>query len=62
MILHLILLYPILPFTLTHVTLIIVSLVAWHLNESEARVDLILIEILLIFLCKFLLIISMRIA
>ena len=60
--LHLILLYPILPITLTHVTLIIVSLVAWHLNESEARVDLILIEILLIFLCKFLLIISMRIA
>ena len=36
-----------------------VCLVVWHLNESEARVDLVLIETSLLFLCKFLLI-SMR--
>ena len=38
-----------------------VCLVAWPLNESEGGVDLVLIETLLIFLCKFLLI-SMRMA
>ena len=36
-----------------------VCLVAWHLNESEAGVHLVLIETSLLFLCKFLLI-SMR--
>ena len=36
-------------------------LVAWPLNESEAGVDLVLIETLLLFICKFLLI-SMRTA
>ena len=36
-------------------------LVAWPLNESEAGVDLVLIETLLLFICKFLLI-SMKIA
>ena len=38
-----------------------VCLVAWPLNESEAGVDLVLIETLLLFICKFLLI-SMRTA
>ena len=42
-----------------HFTL--VCLVAWPLNEIEAGVDLVLIEISLLFLCKFLLI-SMRAA
>ena len=36
-------------------------LVAWPLNESEAGVDLVLIETSLLFICKFLLI-SMRTA
>ena len=36
-------------------------LVAWSLNESEAGVDLVLIETLLLFICTFLLI-SMRTA
>ena len=35
---------------------IVVCLVAWPLNESDAGVDLILIETSLLFLCKFLLI------
>ena len=39
----------------------ILCLVAWPLNESEAGVDLVLIETLLLFICKFLLI-SMRTA
>ena len=39
----------------------VVCLVAWSLNEREARVDLVLIEISLLFLCKFLLI-SMKAA
>ena len=39
----------------------VVCLVAWPLNESEAGVDLVLIETSLLFLCKFLLI-SMRTA
>ena len=39
----------------------VVCLVAWPLNESEAGVDLVLIETLLLFICKFLLI-SMRTA
>ena len=39
----------------------VVCLVAWPLNESEAGVDLVLIETSLLFKCKFLLI-SMRIA
>ena len=30
---------------------IVMCLVAWHLNESEARGDLVLIETLLLFLC-----------
>ena len=34
----------------------VVCLVAWPLNESEAGVDLVLIETLLLFICKFLLI------
>ena len=34
----------------------VVCLVAWPLNESEAGVDLVLIETSLLFLCKFLLI------
>ena len=34
----------------------VVCLVAWSLNESEAGVDLVLIETSLLFLCKFLLI------
>ena len=34
----------------------VVCLVAWPLNESEADVDLVLIETSLLFLCKFLLI------
>ena len=34
----------------------VVCLVAWPLNESEAGVDLVLIETLLLLLCKFLLI------
>ena len=38
----------------------VVCLVAWPLNESEAGVDLV-IETLLLFICKFLLI-SMRTA
>ena len=37
----------------------VVCLVAWPLNESEAGVDLALIETSQLFLCKFLLI-SMR--
>ena len=41
----------------------VVCLVAWPLNESEAGVDLVLIETLLLFMCKFLLpVISMRTA
>ena len=39
----------------------VVCLAAWPLNESEAGVDLVLIETLLLFICKFLLI-SMRTA
>ena len=39
----------------------VVRLVTWPLNESEAGVDLVLIETLLLFICKFLLI-SMRTA
>ena len=39
----------------------VVGLVAWPLNESEAGVDLVLIETSLPFLCKFLLV-SMRTA
>ena len=39
----------------------VMCLVAWPLNESEAGVDLVLIETLLLFTCKFLLI-SMRTA
>ena len=34
----------------------VVCLVAWPLNESEAAVDLVLIETSLLFICKFLLI------
>ena len=34
----------------------VVCLVAWPLNESEAGVDLVLIETSLLFICKFLLI------
>ena len=34
----------------------VVCLVTWPMNESEAGVDLVLIEISLLFLCKFLLI------
>ena len=37
------------------------TVVAWPLNESEAGVDLVLIETSLLFICKFLLI-SMRTA
>ena len=44
-------------FAIDHFT--VVCLVAWPLNESEAGVDLVLIETLLLFICKFLLI-SMR--
>ena len=40
---------------------IVVCLVTWLLNESEAGVDLVLIETSLLFICKFLLI-SMRTA
>ena len=39
----------------------VVCLVAWPLNESEAGVDIVLIETSLLFLCKFL-VISMRTA
>ena len=39
----------------------VVCLVTWPLNESEAGVDLVLIETLLLFICKLLLI-SMRTA
>ena len=39
----------------------VVCVVAWPLNESEAGVDLVLIETSLLFICKFLLI-SMRTA
>ena len=39
----------------------VVCLVAWPLNESEAGVDLVLIEPSLLFICKLLLI-SMRTA
>ena len=39
----------------------VVCSVAWPLNESEAGVDLVLIETSLFFICKFLLI-SMRTA
>ena len=39
----------------------VVCLVAWPLNESEAGVDLVLMETSLLVLCKFLLI-SMRTA
>ena len=45
--------------TIDHFT--VVCLVAWPLNESEAGVDLVLIETSLLFICKFLLI-SMRTA
>jgi len=45
--------------TIDHFT--VVCLVAWPLNESEAAVDLVLIETSMIFLCKFV-IISMRTA
>ena len=45
--------------TIDHFT--VVCLVAWPLNVSEAGVDLVLIETLLLFICKFLLI-SMRTA
>ena len=38
----------------------VVCLVAWPLNESEAGVDLVLIETLLLFICKFLLISTRR--
>ena len=38
----------------------VVCLVAWSLNESEARVDLVLIETSLFLLCKFLLISNYR--
>ena len=34
----------------------VVCLVTWPMNESEAAVDLVLIESSLLFLCKFLLI------
>ena len=34
----------------------VVCLVTWPMNESEAEVDLVLIETSLLFLCKFLLI------
>ena len=40
--------------TIDHFT--VVCLVAWPLNESEAGVDLVLIETSLLFICKFLLI------
>ena len=46
-------------FSIDHFT--VVCLVAWPLNESEAGVDLVLIETSLLLLCKFLLI-SMRTA
>ena len=46
-------------FTIGHFT--VTCLVAWPLNESEAGVDLVMIETSLIFLCKFLLI-SMKTA
>ena len=46
-------------FEIDHFT--VVCLVAWPLNESEAGVDLVLIETLPLFICKFLLI-SMRTA
>ena len=39
----------------------VVRLVPWPLNESEAKVDLVLIETSLLFLCKFQLI-SLRTA
>ena len=45
----------------TKVHFTVVFLVAWPLNESEAGVDLVLIETSLFFLCKFILI-SMRTA
>ena len=45
--------------TVDHFT--VVCLVAWSLNESEAGVDLVLIETSLLFICKFLLI-NMRTA
>ena len=45
--------------TIDHFT--VVCLVAWPLNESEAGVDLVLIETSVLFICKFLLI-SMRTA
>ena len=38
----------------------VLCLVAWPLNESEAGVDLILIETSLLFLCKFLQVVSMH--
>ena len=46
-------------FSIDHFT--VVCLVAWPLNEREAGVDLVLIETLLLFICKFLLM-SMRTA
>ena len=46
-------------FSIDHFT--VVGLVAWPLNESEAGVDLVLIETSLLLLCKFLPI-SMRTA
>ena len=51
--------YEIRVFTIDHFT--VVCLVAWPLNESEAGVDLVLIETSLLFSRKILLI-SMRIA
>ena len=38
--------------TIVHFT--VVRLVTWPMNESEAGVDLVLIETSLLFLCKFL--------
>ena len=46
-------------FSIYHFT--VVCLVAWPLNESEAGVDLVLIETSLLLICKFLLI-SMKTA
>ena len=42
------------PLGIDHFT--VVCLVAWPLNESEAGVDLVLMETSLLLLCKFLLI------
>ena len=51
--------WPVKQFLIDHFTA--VCFVAWPLNESEAVVDLVLIETSLLFICKFLLI-SMRTA